>query len=355
MTALSAGELRAALVRLGSDGACRQRVIDLLVSLEPALMREGVNVREEITGPVVDALHAEGMRVERTLESGVTLSFPYRSKIARDFVMASGERPDHAWEPQTTKLLLWLARDVAAVLVGGAYFGDHAIPLAHQLRGRGAVHCFDLNGEQIAILRENAARNGLDNVIINQLALWDTGDRRLVLEGDDSHAFAREARPEELARAFSTTSIDAYAAQKKIDELDVIMLDIEGGELAALRGAAGFLARPAPQAPSVVFEVHRAYVDWSQGLEQTPIVRLLTGHGYQVFAVRDYQGNVDMRGQPIELIPVDRVYLQGPPHGFNMLAIKREEIVSGPGFRVVRDVSPKLLFHRDPKLHQPLP
>jgi hypothetical protein len=115
-----------------------------------------------------------------------------------------------------------------------------------------------------------------------------------------------------------------------------------------------FLTQPAESAPSIVFEVHALYVDWADGLASMPIVRLLEERGYSTCCVRDYQSNVVMRGEPIELIPRERAVLAGPPHGFNMLAVKDAALVSGDEFRVRVDVSPKLLRHRDPALHQPI-
>lgn len=132
------------------------------------------------------------------------------------------------------------------------------------------------------------------------------------------------------------------------------MLDIEGAELRALQGAASFLAMPAGTAPDIVFEVHRDYVDWGAGLENTPIVRYLSELGYTVFAVRDFNSNVDMSGKPIELIPADKVYLEGPAHGFNMVAVKNPQRFDTPDYLICHDVSPKLLRHKDPALHHPM-
>jgi FkbM family methyltransferase len=212
-------------------------------------------------------------------------------------------------------------------------------------------HCFDINQEQIQFLGRNAAQNHLTNVRINPIGLWDRDDRRLTLVGDDSHAYAKETS--EATGGFPTTSIDTYARKNDIAAIDLIMLDIEGAELAALRGAQRFLEQPAATAPRIIFEIHRSYSDWSRGLANTDICAYLIGLGYQVFAVRDYQSNVPMHGHPVELVPVDDVYLEGPPHGFNMVAIKNAELLSHEGVRVVPGVSPKLLFHRDPRLHQP--
>ena len=101
-------------------------------------------------------------------------------------------------------------------------------------------------------------------------------------------------------------------------------------------------------------ELHRSYADCSQGLRATPLCALLLGLGYTVFAVRDINSHREMPGQPVELVPLDTVYLEGPPHGFNMLAVHDADRVSGPAFRIVEGVSPKLLPHRDRHLHHPV-
>ena len=76
--------------------------------------------------------------------------------------------------------------------------------------------------------------------------------------------------------------------------------------------------------------------------------------GYTIFAIRDFHDNYPMAGKAVEIIPVDRVYLEGPPHGFNLLAIKDSNLVRRLGLRVVENVSPKLLVHKNPALHHPL-
>src|SRR4051794_10207528 len=116
-----------ALAGLGSDPVARERVVAACRELEA---RAGSAVREDVTGPIVDAVHAQGGVVTKELANGLVLDFLYRSKIARDFVLSVPERPEHVWEPQTTKLLLHLAQGARNVVVGGAYFGDQAVLLA---------------------------------------------------------------------------------------------------------------------------------------------------------------------------------------------------------------------------------
>jgi FkbM family methyltransferase len=343
-----------ALDRIAHNEAWRAAFIRQLVAYEGVIDAPGVDVREEITGPIVDALFDDDQVIRKTLSSGVTFEFLYRSKIARDFVMSTPEAPDHAWEPQTSRILVNLARRAKQVVIGGAYFGDHAVLIAREIAPRGGVvHAFEPNNQQRAMLTRNAELNGLTNIVPRPEGLWSDSSTNLKLVGYDSFASAEvaEAGAED---GFKTVTIADYLKAQGVAQLDLIVIDIEGAELGALKGAEPFLAMPAGQAPDILFEVHRHYVDWSNGLEQTEIAQLLINHGYHLFALRDFNSNYDLAGKPIELIPADAIHLEGPPHGFNMVAVKDPKVFETDAYRIVRDVSPKYLRHKDPKLHHPV-
>jgi len=353
MTQESAGPLVEMLTAIGKDHDARDAIVKTLIEWETRHQpsHDGEELRETVTGPVVDALYRSEGSVTRRLTSGIVFALPYRSKIAREFAMAA-EPLAHVWEPQTSRLLVALAERARTVVVGGAYAGDQAIPMAQVLAERGGrVHCFELNAVQLAALQANAQRNGLDNVTVNAVGLWDRSGH-VELVGHDSHAFPKfvEARTE---NSFPVVAVDAYAKKEGIEQVDLIMLDIEGGEESALRGAIGFLDQPAGRAPDLVFEIHRAYVDWSHGLAATPVVRMLTDRGYAVYALRDYQATVDMTGRPLEMVTLDTTYLDGPPHGFNLFATKRPGLLEELGVKLREGLSPKLLRHRLSPLHQP--
>ncbi|MEX1206098.1 MAG: FkbM family methyltransferase [Dongiaceae bacterium] len=356
MAATTSEVLAEALARIGRDDRLRKAMVEIIKKAEQVLPHEpNRSIRDDLTGPLVDALHRDVGHLRRRLRSGLTFEYLYRSKIARDFAMAAPARPDHVWEPQTTKLLLHLAKKARHVIVGGAYSGDQAVLIAHKLaRQGGIVHCFEPNPDQRAMLETNAKLNGLDNIRINGVGLWRDANTRLRLVGDDSFAHPEVVNGHgDGGDSFPTTTIDAYADALGIDGIDLIMLDIEGAELAALQGAAVRLAQPKGKAPHVVFEIHRSFVDWSEGLDNTEIVRTLAGFGYRVYAVRDFQSNVPMNGRPIELVPTGDIHLEGPPHGFNMVAVKDEAMLTAAPFLMRPGVSPKLLAHKDPALHHP--
>lgn len=273
--------------------------------------------------------------------------------------MSDPKVPNHVWEPQTTKLLMHLAQGASNVIVGGAYFGDQTILICKELsKCGGTCHAFEPNADQFKRLNHNAKINGLSNLKSWNQPLWCDSESVLTLVGEDSYAStqkipvnANSIKP--LEKGLHTISIDDYVKKTGIVQVDLIMLDIEGAEENVLRGAINLLKRDY-QGPAIVFEVHRNYVNWEAGLENSDIICFLKSCGYNhIFAVRDYHSNVNMGNSPIELIPCNRVYLEGPPHGFNMIALKNPTITQNDFFRIVYDVSPKLLKHRDPQLFSP--
>jgi FkbM family methyltransferase len=349
--------LHNALRTLGSYEKWRTRLVDLCRGIEQDLNLPNRSVRDEITGPLIDALHTDVGTLKKVLKSGVVFEFKYCSKIGRAFVLSPEAKPDHVWEPQTTKLLIYLATNARHIAIGGAYFGDQAILVANKLAETGGIcHAFEPNKEQFAMLERNARNNGLNKMMLNCIGLWENDKTILRLVGNDAFAYSKvvTAQSSQLDDStFPTISLNTYGKQHNIDRFDLIMLDLEGTELPALRGADRYLDQPPDSAPHIIFEVHRNYVDWSNGLENTDIVRFLVNFGYYVFAIRDFQSNFPMGDQPIELIPPESTYLKGPPHGFNMFAVKNLGVIQNDFFRMCHDVSPKLLLHKSRSLHYP--
>ncbi len=346
------GHILQALGELGRDAEARTLVLSALKAFELSTGDpNGRDIREEVTGPILDALYVHAGQITKELRSGLKLTFRHRGKILRDFILSKSERPDHVWEPQTTRVLLDLARNARNVVIGGAYIGDHAILIGNAIKNHGGLcHCFEIDDENLGYLRHNANQNSLSNLLVSKLALWDENDIKLRVVGAD--AYASTVSAPDAQDGVSTVTLNRYGHDRGVGNFDLIMLDIEGGELNALLGAKRYLSMEPDTAPHLVFEVHSSYVDFSAGLPGTPIIKTLSKLGYQAFAIRDYHSNVDMTDQPIEIVDLDSVYLSGPPHGFNIVAVKRREVLDS--YRLTHGVSPKLLTHKDPALHAPL-
>jgi len=343
MTTTAEPNLTLALAEAGADDGLRQNMFDSLRAAEKRAADPRA-FREQVRLPLVTALMKKVGKHTVELSNGLKYEVTPVSRIEQALLMSTEDHPDHVWEPQTTKLLVSLARGCRNVIVGGAYIGDHVLPMA---RVAERVHAFEPMRQANDSLLRNIQINGAKNVTPHRIGLWDKSGELLKLDGDMALASAETSVNGDV----ESLTIDDYAKRENLESVDLIMLDTEGGEERALIGAAGVLAK---HSPNVVFEVHRFFVDWSVGLENTPIIKRLTDGGYTCYAIRDYHDNLPMQGRPIELVPMNSCYLEGPPHAFNVLATKDTGMIERLGMKVVEGVSPKLLLGRNPALHAPL-
>ncbi len=342
-----------ALKKIRQSDEYTKHFIESLLKFEEIQNEDGFDIREEITGPFVDYIFTNKEPITRTIKNNLQITFPYKSKISRDFIMSQCVDHEHIWEPQTTKLLLLLCEKAEHVIVGGGYWGDQSILMADSMNSQGVVHCFEINNENIMFLKKNIQQNSLNNIKVIESPLWDKDDEFVELSGEDSLETCRKIKHTDTDIK-PTITINTYGKLNSINKLDLIMLDIEGSELKVLQGAEQYLSQDKNKAPNLIFEIHKNYVDWSQGIEKCEIVSYILGLGYYIYAVRDYHSNVNMSNMPVELVPLDSIYLEGPSHGFNLLAIKDQSIINSLLFKITPNVSPKLLKHRSSKLHAPL-
>ena len=330
----------------------KNNVIKNILKIESELYEklENINVRDDVIGPIVDTLHDVEKMYEKKLSNGLIFQFKYSSKISRDFILSNLEYPDTIYEPQTTKLLLHLAKFSGDFLIGGAYIGDHAILIANKISKNAKVCCFEANKKQFKILEKNIEINKIKNIDTCLKALWHKDDILLSFNDDDAYTIVGDY--DSTKNKVETITIDSYCKSNNLNNLNTILLDIEGSEINALSGAKDTLSNE--NSPNIIFEINSSFVDWSNGLKNTSIIKNLNDYGYKhIFAIRDFQSNIDMSGCKIELIPIDSIYLPNKPHGFNLIATKNLNILHDDNIRFVDNVSPKLLKHEDKKYHQP--
>jgi FkbM family methyltransferase len=336
-----------ALALAGRDEVLRERIFEALRAAE-LRADDASTFREKIRWPLILSLLRDVGAHRVVLENGVMFDVTPESRIEKALLLSSTAHPDHVWEPQTTKLLVALAQHATNVIVGGAYIGDQVLLIAKS--SAAVVHAFEPMKEAFDRLLHHLEINDIKNVEAQRRGLWNDSGADLRLDGH--LALASSVAVDKSGVEGETTqsiSIDDYVRERELPAVELIMLDTEGGEENALSGARKTIAR---DRPNIVFEIHRNFVDWTNGLEKTSVVTSLTSQGYEVFAIRDFHNNFPIASS-IEIIPVAKVYLDGPPHGFNVLATKDRDLVERLGLKIVENVSPKLLLEKDPALHAP--
>ncbi len=335
---------------LKENPAYRDNLISSIVKFEIDSGYPNSNVRDKISGPLSDLLFM-GENFTKKLENGILINFTYNSKIAREFLLSNPSIPDHVWEPQTTKLLLHFSKNAKNVVIAGAYFGDQAILIANNIKSEGGLcHAFEPNKNNSDLIKHNAELNQLQNILVNNFALWNKSGEKLVFEGEDALASTKLA-DSNYNNALITLSIDDYIEDENISSLDLLMIDVEGSEFKVIEGAQQSIKK---HKPVIVFETHSLYDDWSKGLENSPSVTFFKALGYEIFAVREFHQNIDTKQMPIELLSPENTFCETPPHhGFNMLAVPKKELVDNNLFRIVKNLSPKLILTKNSELFFP--
>jgi FkbM family methyltransferase len=141
------------------------------------------------------------------------------------------------------------------VLNIGANVGLYCVMASALVGSNGEVHAFEPSTESFDLLLKNLALNGCSNVIAKRMALSDQNGE-LLLRADpksphlDGHRFIaaldavrQRLDTDEIVRALT---LDEYIASLAIDArgMDLVILDVEGAELAVLRGGSALLAQP---------------------------------------------------------------------------------------------------------------
>jgi FkbM family methyltransferase len=228
--------------------------------------------------PVVEGLFALDGVVSARLGRGPTMRVRSRDVMHRQ-IFWLGE-----YERETTAAFLALLRPGMTVLDVGANVGYFTLLAARAVGPEGRVVAFEPVNENHELLCENVRLNGLENVTVERVALADrdaTG--RMFLYRKDVNSgmgslMGLEANAAVEQRAVATCTLDAYLAGARIDRVDVIKMDIQGGEGKALDGMRETLARDA--GPTLIWELNPLVLA-EYGDSASRLVRLLEACGYR--------------------------------------------------------------------------
>ena len=155
-------------------------------------------------------------------------------------------------DPTVARLFLDYLKPGMVALDIGAHIGEYSVLFASRIGPTGWVHSFEPDPSVFPFLRDNVQGNHLDNVAVNEAAVADLdGTAPFFIEPDatSSHLVDFAAVPvngKAVKKTVATTTIDAYVDRAGISTLDAVKLDIEGAELAALKGGENALRAMRP-------------------------------------------------------------------------------------------------------------
>jgi FkbM family methyltransferase len=232
---------------------------------------------------VSDVWHAgsAGRRLEmpHALIEGLTLSGASRVHERYLDAVCRGRQ-----EPFTAELFARSAREGATVVDGGAYLGFYTLLAARRVGMEGTVFAFEPNPDTFELLRQNVRENDLvDRVVALPVGICAAPTRRPFYIGRGDGAKSSLFVPERWREATETecTSLDDALGARPVD---LVKLDIEGGEVEALRGMRRTLAS-SPD-PCVIVECNPAALGRA-GTSARTLLRELDAAGLEATVIDD--------------------------------------------------------------------
>jgi FkbM family methyltransferase len=178
------------------------------------------------------------------------------------------------------------------VVEGGAHLGFVTVHEARAVGSNGRVVVFEPNGSVLGVLRENLLANGVqDRVEIVPKALGDSpGSARFFVRGDESSLY-------EPSGEADLVEIEVVRADDLVEgPVDVVKLDVEGGELAALRGMERFMTAERP--PRALFLECNPILLERAGSSTDELLAWLREHAYQVEWIDEVNGRTVSIAEP---------------------------------------------------------
>ena len=189
----------------------------------------------------------------------------------------------------------------------GANVGWHTLLMASCVGDAGRVFAFEPNPSTRERLEHAIAVNRLSCVHVDARACADAPGPRAFDAPDAGDVWDGTGRLTSGSgnRSVLCTTLDDFAAERGIDRVALIKIDVEGWEPAVLQGAARLLAT---SRPALIFEYDPAYIGRS-GSSGPVLASWLRSAGYRLYRLRS-------RGAPSPIDTLDRQMA-------NVLAISR--------------------------------
>lgn len=201
-----------------------------------------------------------------------------------------------SYEPEVrAEIKRWLAPGDTAVDVG-ANVGWHALLMATEVGPVGRVYAFEPNDSTRARLTAAIDTNHLTQISVDSRAVSDrvgTAGFQAPEAGEVWDGTGRlTSTSADGSRSVACVTLDAFVAERRIDRLAFMKIDVEGWELSVLRGARRTLET---LGPAIVFEYDPAYVTRSGG-SGADLTACLTDAGYVLFQLDPHRAPLAVPG-----------------------------------------------------------
>jgi FkbM family methyltransferase len=185
-------------------------------------------------------------------------------------------------DPKLTLIARRLLRKGDTVFDIGANIGVMTLQFSDHVGELGSVHSFEPNPDVMRLLKSAVARKAAANVLLNEIAFGRKTDVLTLSAPEGNVGAGSLVRGSEWKDAkvyrVSVTTLDEYVVQRGIKNIDLIKVDVEGGERDVFVGARHVLENIPPRA--ILFEDNDRNTD-----EMSPAMTLLAQFGYGFISI----------------------------------------------------------------------
>jgi FkbM family methyltransferase len=207
----------------------------------------------------------------------------------------------NVYEPHVKWLLRSLLEPGKSFFDIGAHVGYYTLLAAHAVGPKGVIHSFEANPGTFELLSKNVRRNDFGRILLNRVALTDmNGEVRFCIDEIRPASSSLSGKGADRLTELSVPSVtlDSYIESNSVTMLDLIKIDIEGGEVRVFRGGQETLSR---FRPDIVGEFSKEMMTRESTGEQE-MIGLLKSLRYQAFT---------LRGNRLRPIGIERIYDTG--------------------------------------------
>lgn len=210
-------------------------------------------------------------------------------------------------EEATAKAFDGILRPGMGVVDGGAHLGYFTLLASRRVGKTGRVYSFEPDPYYVEWLSRNIRENACENVAVFGMALGDKeSERVLYCQPGDAGSSLYRVRPIPLiSRKVRVVPLDQVLGSLGWPRVDLVKLDVEGAEVAALQGMRETLVRNPGVHLIVEFELRAMRAAGVTPRDFMETLGVLGFRNYRVL-VDDMQRDLDLPSQLGELIAMTR-------------------------------------------------
>lgn len=150
------------------------------------------------------------------------------------------------------------------------------------------VHAFEPEQHNLTRFQSNIALNRMTNVCVVDQAVSDTTGKLKLYLADNNNAGTHSTIPgisnvSDRFLELPCTTLDDYVRSEAVGRIDIIKIDVEGGELEVIRGAHNTLTE---RTPTLIMEMSDALQE-ARTFSTSSFKQLLADMGYHAFTLTD--------------------------------------------------------------------